>query len=69
MITDSHLNETDLRYAEAAYNAYCQHRGWTSVRGERLPSFDSQSDDLKQGWAFAAWAAIEAYDGDQPKED
>lgn len=44
------------RLARIAYDAYCKARDWKSVRGEPLPHFDQQSEELKVAWAVAAKA-------------
>jgi hypothetical protein len=50
-----------MTYGEIAYNAYCEARGWKSVRGEPLPKFKEQTPDLQAAWEKAAHAvAIEA---------
>lgn len=41
---------------EIAYNAYCESRQWKSVRGEPLPAFGSQTEQLKEAWQAAAEA-------------
>ena len=41
-----------------AYDTYCNDRKWKSVRGEQLPKFDDQSDDLKSAWEAAAMAVL-----------
>ena len=47
--------------AEAAYNAYCEDRGWKTVRGDQLPKFLQQLPDLQIAWSKAADAAINNY--------
>ena len=39
---------------KAAYDAYCSHRGWKSVRGEDLPQWDAVDQDIQRGWQLAA---------------
>lgn len=39
-----------------AYDAYCAARGWKSVRGEPLPHWQQQSEDLRAAWIAAAEA-------------
>ena len=39
---------------QIAYEAYCDHQGWRSVRGEVLPAWANQSPDLQAAWEFAA---------------
>jgi len=46
----------DYTYAELAYNAYCNTRNWKSVKGDPLPQFHDQSQELKDAW----WEAAEA---------
>jgi len=41
---------------KAAYNAYCAHRGWKSVRGEPLPAWENAEPDIRMGWDMAALA-------------
>jgi hypothetical protein len=55
----------NITHGEIAYNAYCASRDWKSVRGEPLPTFDKQSEDLKIAWQKAAEAVIDYY-LDQP---
>jgi hypothetical protein len=43
---------------EINYNAYCEDRGWKSVRGDPLPKWHEQSDDLKASWEKAANAVL-----------
>src|SRR5919108_4732154 len=42
---------------KVAYDAYCAHRAWKSVRGEPLPQWDQADPDIKKGWTMAAQAA------------
>ncbi len=42
------------RLGEIAYNAYCEARGWVSVRGEKLPHWKEQSEDLRTALVKAA---------------
>ena len=44
------------RLGEIAYNAYCKTRDWKSVRGEPLPHWNQQSEDLRKSWVEAAEA-------------
>lgn len=39
-----------------AYDAYCEARGWKSVRGEPLPHFQQQDEGLRQAWIKSAEA-------------
>lgn len=48
-------------YAKAAYDAYCESRGWVSVRGDALPQFEAQSPELRDAWSEAAAAVIERF--------
>lgn len=48
------------RLGEIAYNAYCASRSWKSVRGEPLPHWLEQSEDLRRAWVVAASAVAEA---------
>ena len=54
-----------INYGEVAYNAYCEHRGWKSIRGDPLPKFEAQSEDLKEAWVAAGNAAVQEYKEDQ----
>lgn len=58
-----------IEYGEAAYNAYCESRGWKSVRGDPLPKFESQSEELKEAWMAAGEAAVQEYKNDQDIPD
>lgn len=51
-----------LQVAKKAYNAYCAARNWKSVRGEPLPQFDAQAEDIVAGWVCAAQAAAISYE-------
>lgn len=46
-------------YAKAAYDAYCESRDWKSVKGELLPQFEQQTQELKDAWWEAANAVLE----------
>lgn len=48
---------------EIAYNAYCEARGWKSVRGEPLPHWAQQDPDLRVAWSKAADAVAAAIHG------
>jgi len=48
-------------YAKVAYDAYCESRGWVSVRGDALPQFEAQSPELQEAWASAARAVVEKF--------
>ena len=41
---------------EIAYNAYCEERNWESVKGDQLPHYRQQSNDLQEAWEMAAKA-------------
>lgn len=51
-------------YAKIAYDAYCESRGWVSVRGDALPQFEAQSPELQGAWETAANATIEKFIAD-----
>jgi hypothetical protein len=53
---------------EIAYNAYCQKRGWKSVRGEPLPEFTAQSAELQAAWQAAADAVAAHIEKESNKE-
>lgn len=42
------------KLGEIAYNAYCATRNWKSVRGDALPHWGEQSEDLRLAWVTAA---------------
>lgn len=46
---------------KVAYDAYCAKRGWKSVRGEPLPQFGEQSQELQDAWTVAANAVAEKF--------
>lgn len=48
-----------MSIGEIAYNAYCSKRGWKSVRGETLPQFEAQAEDLQAAWQAAAMAVVD----------
>lgn len=50
----------DMEYGEIAYNAYCESRGWKSVRGEPLPHWKQQDQSLRDAWIAAARAVIKS---------
>lgn len=52
---------TTAQYAKVAYDAYCEARGWVSVRGDALPQFEAQSPDLQAAWGAAARAVVERF--------
>lgn len=45
---------TDI--GKLAYNAYCEARGWKSVAGQPLPTWEDQSEDLRIAWREGACA-------------
>ena len=47
------------RMGEIAYNAYCEAREWKSVKGEPLPHWRQQSDELRAAWCAAARAVAD----------
>lgn len=58
----------NYKFAKLAYDAYCKARGWKSIRGEPLPQFEAQAQELQDAWWEAAAAvsseiAIEAGKG------
>jgi len=48
-------------YGKIAYDAYCEHREWKSVRGESLPQWAEQSKELREAWVKAADAVLEEH--------
>lgn len=48
-------------YAKIAYDAYCEARGWVSVRGDALPQFEAQSPDLQEAWEITTRAVVERF--------
>jgi len=59
----SALNQArDEQFGRAAYEAYCQSRGWKSVKGEPLPEWSAVKTGIKTSWIRAALAAIKAFD-------
>ena len=44
------------RLGQIAYDAYCESRGWKSVRGEPLPHWKQQDESLRLAWVKAAEA-------------
>ena len=51
---------SDELLGEVAYNAYCESRGWKSVRGEPLPHWKQQDEALRVAWAKAARAVADS---------
>jgi hypothetical protein len=45
---------TSEQLGEIAYNAYCEARGWKSVRGDPLPHWKQQDETLREAWSKAA---------------
>lgn len=52
-----------ITLGKIAYDAYCEARGWKSVRGEPLPQFGEQSPELQEAWEKAADAVRICVDG------
>jgi hypothetical protein len=52
------MPDDDITPGEIAYDAYCEARDWKSVRGELLPPFTGQTEELQQAWETAAKAVI-----------
>lgn len=49
----------DYRFAEIAYNAYCEKAGWKSLAtGQPLPKFQQLPEAIKDAWERAAAAAV-----------
>ena len=54
------MDEKELdELGKIAYDAYCGTRGWKSVKGEQLPPWESQAEDLRAGWEKAVEAVVE----------
>lgn len=51
----------EVNYGKIAYDAYCDRQNWKSIRGEPLPKFEAQREDIQGAWEAAARAVIEAY--------
>jgi hypothetical protein len=49
----------DQSLGEVAYNAYCEAVGYQSVRGETLPGWEDQSEQLQEAWDTAGEAVAE----------
>lgn len=41
---------------QVAYEAYCEHQGWRSIRNEVLPAWANQDPELRAAWEHAAAA-------------
>jgi hypothetical protein len=50
-------------YGRVAYEAYVEHCGGKSVRGEDLPSWEDQAPEIRAHWEQAAARVIRAYLG------
>ena len=50
------MDTKDISLGKIAYDAYCAHRSWKSIRGEPLPSWDNQGEELRGAWTLAALA-------------
>jgi hypothetical protein len=48
--------------AQAAYEAYCEHRGWKSFDGDDLPQWALVAPGIQAGWCAAARGVIHAFD-------
>jgi hypothetical protein len=44
----------DVSLGQAAYEAYVEHCGGKSIRGEALPSWDDQYPAIREHWEAAA---------------
>lgn len=53
------MTELPRGYGQVAYEAYVQHCGGYSVRGELLPSWADQSDEICAHWDAAAEAVAD----------
>jgi hypothetical protein len=49
----------DRTLGRIAYEAYCKSRDWKSVKGEPLPQFQQQSEDLQLAWCKCAEAVAD----------
>ncbi len=47
-----------------AYDAYCKAVGGVSIREEKLPTFENQSEILRNAWTIAAVAVADTIDAD-----
>lgn len=45
---------------QVAYDAYCQARGWKSVKGDPLPQFHQIDPMIAEAWQLAAKAVLQA---------
>ena len=48
------------KLAIAAYEAYCETRGWRGYNGDPLPYWPDVKPDIQEGWRAAAKAAVAA---------
>ena len=48
---------------QIAYEAYVDHCGGKSIRGEELPDWDHQHAEIRAHWEAAAEAVLRAQDG------
>lgn len=47
--------EEQKTLGQVAYEAYCEHTGWKSIRsGEELLQWADQSDAIKEAWEVSA---------------
>ena len=51
--------ETVLKYAQTAYEAYCEFTGWKSiVTGQDLPEWEKLPQTIKDAWCASAHAIL-----------
>lgn len=53
--------ETEVKIGRAAYEAYCEERGWKAFDGKPLPQWDDVALGIKQAWITAAKAAVQKF--------
>jgi len=41
---------------KVAYEAYGEHRGWSTFNGDVMPQWDEQTPELREAWEVAAQA-------------
>jgi hypothetical protein len=49
-------------FGQVAYETYCDHRRWVSVRNERLPEWNEVLPEIREAWIAAALNVIEESD-------
>lgn len=54
------------KLAQAAYDAYGEERNWKTFKGDDMPEWDVQTEDLKAAWRAAALAVVDAYETAKP---